>query len=834
MTSKKPFALVFTDMVGSSAAKRAVELGPDASTRDRAYLAGIQARHLRLVRQNVAKYMGKEVMTIGDAFFLTFESPADAILCAAAIQQALHSDPVETGLGPMKLRIGIHVGTPEYFENSWHGTDVDTAARTESAGSPDQIVVTEAARRAIGDPPDITFRPLGTYYLKGIGDVKLWDADYDQHGIRRSLLISNEQRHRKHVTTAVATLLVAVLVVVAGLWRWHLQQQAAVLAGAAKSSIILADIDNRTGEPIFDTTLNRAMTTELEQSPVLKLVSQQHLRESMKYLGKSPDQPLTPSVIKEIGIREGSKAFLSGSLAKVGDGYLLTMRAQDISSGDDLVSEEARASNKDHVLDALDTVAKKMRSRLGETLGSIRKLDTPLAQATTPSLAAFQAYALGDMEHEKSHDIPQAENYYREAVEIDPDFAMAWARLGTISLNEGRTQQATTYLEKAYNLSKNVSERERLYIQGHYYQYDLGDLQKTITTLELATHIYPSDYSNYINLGIAYGEIGQEDKYLAEFKQARKIDPHAALPLYNIMGVQLTLDRVTAAENTMAEIERLGLDTDSTYLFREILMLDFLKGDRAGMKTALAQTQGRVDRFQMTGSLALTQEFDGRFHAAQTSWRAAEAQAAPLKANDIEAGFLLSDATGRAFLGRCGGAASQLKSALKLDRSKSTLSTAALLAALCDDSKRVFPILADLAKSYPTDTLINQVTIPQSRAVLALASHKPAEALRYLEGSQQFDLISAGAYLRGLAYLDLHDGKNAAVAFRAATQYRGAALICCQDYPVAQLGLARAYAMMGNAKAAKATYQSFFTTWKLADPDLPQLVAARKEFANLQ
>jgi eukaryotic-like serine/threonine-protein kinase len=832
-----PIALVFTDVVGSSAAKRAAALGPDASARDRAYLEDIQAKHLRLIRGAVAAHNGKEIMTIGDAFFLTFEDPVDAIRCSAAIQQRLRAQPIDTPGGPMQLRIGIHVGAPEYFENSWHGTDVDIAARTQSIGSPDQIVVTEAARNAIGDPLDIRFRPLGTFALKGVGDVKLWDADYDRHGLRRPSSTSNEQRRRKSIAMTAALVLAAAALTAGGVWRWRQDRQATILAAAAKSSIIVADFENKTGDPVFDNTLTDALTTGLEQSPVLRLVSQQHLRQSMKYLGKSSDDPLTPETVREIGIREGVKAYLAGSIATLGDEYVISVSAKNIATGDDIVSEEAQAHDKDHVLDALSKVATAMRHRLGESLGSIQNLDTPLGQATTPSLDAFRAYALGDVEHEKGRDIPQAEGHYRQAVEIDPNFAMAWARLGQITFNNGQYEQARDYFTKAYQLSKNVSEREKLYIESHYYLNGLGDLPKAIATLELATRTYPLEFANYVNLGIAYGNNGQMEDYLSEFVKAAQADPHAAIARYDILGAQITLDKLKDAETTIADIKRLGFDDGTTYILRDVLILDFLKGDRTGMRQTLIRVTGRVDEFQMTSLLALTQQFDGHYRDAQASWLRAQEQAAPLKANDVNAGLLLYSVANRAMLGKCDDEAKQVKTALALDKGQSTLAQAAYAAALCNDKKTVLPILDNLAEMYPSDTMINRVTIPQSRAVLALAAHRPAEALQELEGSKQFDMVSPGAYLRGQAYLDLHDGANAIDAFRSATQYRGAALaalLCCQYYPLGQLGTARAYVMTGDKADAKKAYRDFFTTWKTADADLPPLITAKKEFAGLQ
>lgn len=385
-TMAAPIALVFTDMVGSSAAKRGAALGSDVRTRDRAYLESIQAKYLRLIRRATAEHNGKEIMTIGDSFFLAFEDPVDAIRCCAAIQQRLCAEPIATPSGPMRLRIGIHVGTPEYFENSWHGIDVDIAARAQSAGSPGQIIVTEAAAlKAMGDVPHITFRPLGTFALKGVGDLRLWDADYDRNKPRRPAIESIEQRRRKRIATKAAFLLAIIALASGAAWGWREDRVTSVLASATKQSITMADFENRTGDPVFDHTITDVFAAQLEQSPVLKLVSHEHLRQNMEYLGRSPDQPITPDLIRETGI----KAYLTGSIAKIGDKYVVTVSAKDISTGDDIVTEQEKTDDKNHVLDIVDKVAIATRLHLGGSLTSIHKRDALLGEAALPSLEAF-------------------------------------------------------------------------------------------------------------------------------------------------------------------------------------------------------------------------------------------------------------------------------------------------------------------------------------------------------------------------------------------------------------------------------------------------------------
>jgi hypothetical protein len=279
-------------------------------------------------------------------------------------------------------------------------------------------------------------------------------------------------------------------------------------------------------------------------------------------------------------------------------------------------------------------------------------------------------------------------------------------------------------------------------------------------------------------------------------------------------------------------MNRMGI-ADGTQTIANTYQMAFLTGDRASMQQEVARMVGRPDEFQMSQTVAFAQEYEGRYQDARDSWSRAAAQAETQQAPDAQANFLLLGVSGRALADIEKDCSGEVKTALAKDKSKQSLVQAAFTAALCNDQKTALPLMANLVKTYPSDTLINQVFAPQERAALALAAHKPDAALHELEDSQPYDLVSPGAYLRGLAYLDLHDGTDAITAFKSATKYRGADLTCCQDYPQAQLGLARAYAMTGNKAAAKKAYQDFFATWKGADQDLPQLVAAKKEFAAL-
>ena len=333
--------------------------------------------------------------------------------------------------------------------------------------------------------------------------------------------------------------------------------------GTSKDSIIVADFINKTGDPVFDTTLNQALRVQLGQSPVLDIISQQHLRQSLQYLGRKQDETITPQIAREIGEREGVKAILTGTIAPLGKAYVVTLDAQNTASGDDIASEEATAPDKEHVLEALNQVATAMRAKLGESLSSIQRLNAPFGQATTPSLEAFRAYALGDEAHQKGNDIPEAEDHYKRALELDPKLAMAWARLGVLRLNTGAISEATENFTRAYQLSDNVSEREKLYIAGHYYSTVVGDLNKSIETLQVATQEYPLDAGNFINLGVSYLQNGDLEKSDAANRRALALQPDNAIALENGVAGATQLDDADRGGKYIAKAQRLGLNGTS-------------------------------------------------------------------------------------------------------------------------------------------------------------------------------------------------------------------------------------------------------------------------------
>jgi tetratricopeptide (TPR) repeat protein len=601
-----------------------------------------------------------------------------------------------------------------------------------------------------------------------------------------------------------------------------------------KDSIILANFVNKTGDPVFDDTLNQALRIDLEQSPVINIVSEDHLRQSVKYLGKPEDTPVTPEIAREIGEREGMKAILTGTIGNLGKEYVVTLTAQNTATGDEIASEQATSPDKEHVLDALNKAATAMRAKLGEDLASIKKLNTPFGQATTPSLEAFRAYALGDEAHNKASDIPEAEGHYKRALEIDPHFAMAYARLGVVYENSGQVSKATEYFTKAYSLAGHVSEAERLYITAHYNSVVTGNLAKTVETLQESIQTYPGQLSSYININAALQYLAQDDKGLPYAQKAVEIAPDDAIASENLLSDLIALGRWAEAKQEIDRERKLGMDQTENIQFQ--LEYFFLQGDQAEVQKLVAQAAGRQDEFLVTQTLAALQQYAGQYRLASATFQRAYDQAGRAKAPDVQASILSGDVNGRGFAGMCDGSEAKLQQALALDKTKQTQEFVAYTAAVCGNGKMALPMIEALSKKYPEDTLIQDVYLPLGKAFVALAAGDAQQAVADAEPVKAYDLGFPGSYVQGLAYLQLHDSGNAIRAFTAATKSRGgsvAAGVGVPNYAQAQLGLARAYAMAGDKVNAKKAYEAFFATWKNADADLPQLVAAKKEYAAL-
>jgi serine/threonine protein kinase/tetratricopeptide (TPR) repeat protein len=602
-----------------------------------------------------------------------------------------------------------------------------------------------------------------------------------------------------------------------------------------KDSILVTDFLNTTADQVFDGTLKKALAVDLGQSPYLNVFPEQKVRQTLQFMGRSPDDRITTDVGREICLRDGIKAMLNGSIDSVGGQYVVTLEATNASSGDSLGRQQAQAERKEDVLNALHSAATKLRGQLGESLGMVQKYDMSLSMATTSSLDALRALSLGDNKHNMGDDLAALPDYQR-AVEIDPNFAMAYARLGTVYSNLGQTQLSEQNRQKAFELRDRASEREKLYIMSHYYS-DSGQLEKGITAYELYCQTYPRDSTPFTNLAEIYNRLGQFDKGLATAKRALEIDPDMLNAYGNIAMAYAGLNRTEEARATLnAALQHKG-NTSNYHTF--LASLDWAEGKDADMEKELQAASSTPDgALSVVGFRANLATTRGEIRKARDFSHQAEEALDRLHLvgrADIEAQLASSEA----LVGNRAEAIRLSEEALKLSRSLSVLGSAGITFAILREDQKALAMADEIQRNHPNDTFAINMTVPSIRAIAALrpanpAKADPAKAIDYLNTAALYAPASDGViYGRGLAYelagryAEAEQDLQKALSFKL---HQGPDIV----FPLAQLELGRVYQKQGDAPKARIAYQNFLAAWKDADPDLPLLREAKAEYAKLQ
>jgi eukaryotic-like serine/threonine-protein kinase len=647
-------------------------------------------------------------------------------------------------------------------------------------------------------------------------------------------------KSERHVRKAVF----AVVVVAALAAGWYFYRtRSSVGKLTDKDTVVLADFSNSTGDTTFDDTLKQALSVQLGQSPFLNILSDEKVNETLHLMGRSPGDRLTKETTREICQRTSSAAMLVGSIAQIGDRYELVLQAINCATGEAIASAEAEAGDKNHVLDALGKIGLSMRERLGESLASIQKFDTPLEQATTSSLEALKAFSEGQRAR-LSNGAGAAIPNFKRAVELDPNFALASADLGIEYSNLGEAGLAGQYLRKAYELRDRVSERERYHVSAFYYLNGNGDVEKAREQMELWTQAYPRDPRPSLDLGTAYIALGNYEKSLNETLKVIRLSPEDSSGYANILGVYISLGRLDEAKSAYQEAIRRNLG-ENPILRVNRYWLAFLEGDSAEMDRQLAWAEGKPGSEDLLSSVASdTHAYHGRLaKARELSTRAVNFD---VRNDQKESAALWQAASAfrEALFGNREQARQGATSALKLGNTHDTQIFAALISARVGDTATSEKIADELAKQYPDDTLVNNYWLPSIRASLELEHKNPAKAVELLKAGSQYDFstpltnVAVGApsipvYVRGEAYLQMRDGVAAATEFQKIIDHRS----LIGNFPLgalAHLGLGRAYALSGDVAKARVAYQDFFAIWKDADPDIPILKEANAEYARLQ
>jgi serine/threonine protein kinase/tetratricopeptide (TPR) repeat protein len=604
-----------------------------------------------------------------------------------------------------------------------------------------------------------------------------------------------------------------------------------------KDAVLLTDFVNTTGESVFDGALKQALAVQLEQSPYLNILPESRIREALRYMGRPTDERVTSEVAREICLREGVKAMLTGSIAPLGSHYVITLAAVNAQTSDTLASEQAESESKEQVLKSLDRAASNLRGKLGESLASVQKFATPLDQATTSSLEALQAFSLGEAEHKK-FDEEAAIPHLKRAVELDPNFAMAYATLGVAYGNTTQTRLQVEALKKAFELKDRASERERFYISAHYYDEARGEVDKVVEIYEQWKQTYPRDTLPWDNLALRYWNLGQHEKSLANGIEALRLDPKDAYAHQNLAATYQSLNRFEEARATVDRAAAQHLDARATRF--TVYQLAFLRGDETTMQQVVASSAGTLDEptlflFKARGDGSL-----GKIQRSREEFSRAVQLAQQRGLKEFAAVIRALQASDEAELGYETEARQQASQALGISPDRDTRIVANLPLARIGDPNRAQKLIDELFKEFPTDTLLNQMSLPLAQAILALRQNEPAKALARLEATRPYELGAGPGsanfwpmYLRGEAFLRARDGAKASAEYQRITDHRGIAPLSLL-YPLARLGAARGHALQGDIPKARNAYQDFFALWKDADPDIPILKQAKAEYAKLQ
>jgi tetratricopeptide (TPR) repeat protein len=640
---------------------------------------------------------------------------------------------------------------------------------------------------------------------------------------------------------AVAAAIVVVVGLGAGGWLFFTRKTHAL---TDKDTIVLADFTNTTDDLVFDGTLRQGLSVQLEQSPFLSIISDQRIQQTLQMMGQKLDAKLSTGIARELCQRTGSAAVLDGSIAQIGTQYLLTLNAVNCSSGESLARAEARASDKNHVLDALGNTAAEIRNRLGESIGTVQKFDTPLDQATTPSLEALRVFSAGRTvlgTKGSAAAIP----FFKHAIELDPKFALAYAMLGRMYGDIGESDAAAHYSRKAYELRDRTSDAEKYLITASFHIAVTGDMEKAEQNCELWLQTYPrSDVARTFLSGIIYPPLGKYEKAVEEGKEAVRLNPDFPVSYDVLMASEIALNRLEEARSSYEQAVQRKLDSGS-FLHISPYQLAFLQDDIAGMAKQVASSAGKPGIGDELLSLeADTAAYFGRLREARKFTLRAMDSAEQEREKEAAATYSVLSGLREALFGNAEETRRDANLAMKLSAGRDVQYGAALALSYVGDNTRTKTLIDSLSKRFPDDTLVQFNYLPTLRAKSVLSQANASLALESLRATTPYELgmTTSGSigwtamypvYVRGEVYLAAHRASEAAAEFQKILDHSGIVV----NEPIsalAHLQIGRACAMQGDTAKAKAAYQDFLTLWKDADPDIPILKQAKAEYAKLQ
>ena len=590
-----------------------------------------------------------------------------------------------------------------------------------------------------------------------------------------------------------------------------------------KDTIVLADFTNTTSDPVFDGTLRQGLAIQLEQSPFLKIMDDQQVQRELRLMNIPPGGRITNPIAHDICLRGGAAATIGGSIASLGKSYVVALEAITCKDGATLAREQAQADDKEHVLSAVGTAATAMRAKLGESLNSIQKLDRPLEQATTPSLEALQNFTEGTAVMGLGRFLAAVPLFDR-AIALDPNFASAYYYLSVAYDNAGDVARRDENARKAFTLIDHVSELERDYIMAGYYD-TTRELDKAIDTYRSGIRSYPRDSHFHNNLSVDYIDLGQFEEGLEEGQEAARLW-NAEPPFRRQLDAYMCLDRLPEAKKLAEKVRMLGIG--GARIHQRFLEIAYIEGDQVAAAREIQWYAGKPEEYLSFGLQAANLNVLGQRAESSKFYKRAAETALRRGLRDVAAGFDEADARADALSGNCGTVRRLGRPALEL--------------ALCGDTAQAEKLAAETSKVFPNGTIWNSVQLPEIRAAIELQRDQPARAVELLASGSPYERAYPDVmYLRGLAYLRLHKGAEAAAEFRKILDHKGASWGSTWLYPnwglsysISYLGLARSSVLEGDTAKAKAAYQDFLVRWKDADADIPVFRQAKAEYAKLQ
>jgi tetratricopeptide (TPR) repeat protein len=606
---------------------------------------------------------------------------------------------------------------------------------------------------------------------------------------------------------------------------------------ADRSAILLADWRNDTKDPVFDLTLRQAVAVQLEQAPQWTLVSDQRIGRTLALMKQPKGTAVTAQLALELCQRAGGAALIDGTIAQLGQQYVLGMHAQDCHSGETLANVQVRANGKEAVLQAVDAGAGSLRRKLGESAATLQRFHTPIDEVTTHSLEALNAYSLGRAAADRNDD-ETAVAYFRRAIEIDARFAMAYAALSASYFNLYEGELAAQSIRKAYEMRQHLSERERFYVESRYYQDGTGELDQARVVDRQWAQLYPNDSTPHIYLQMIDATLGDHPASLAEAREGVAQSPSCPICYGNLVIALIRLNEVGQAKAVAADALARGFDTSQLHSL--LFMIAKLERDEAGMQRQLAWSEknpGFEDEFLSEQAMAAVAQ--GNLARAREFSERSIRSALSAKLDGVAASYEIYRAWYEALCGDASAARGHAAQALKLDQDRYTRFGAALSYALAGDAARATQIAGELASRFSLDTLVERLYLPTIRGAVELAGGNAASAIEKLAPALPYetgiDVLMFPAYLRGQAYMALGDATRAAGEFRKVVGQRG--LLLAEEgsavYSMGRLQLARALAQGHQTQEAKAAYRSLLDDWKQADPRFAGLLAATAEAAKL-